>query len=86
MKESETLGRLLEKAQAASASFRRLMYVTLAAMVVLNLFIVSHHPHFPGEEIPGFWAAFGLIFAVVMSFVLKKIIFPFIHRTEESYD
>ncbi|NDY55291.1 hypothetical protein G3N56_00835 [Desulfovibrio sulfodismutans] len=86
MKESETLGRLLEKAQAASASFRRLMYVALAALVVLNLFIVSHHPHFPGEEIPGFWAAFGLIFAVVMSFVLKKIIFPFIHRTEESYD
>ncbi|KUG27134.1 hypothetical protein ASZ90_003029 [hydrocarbon metagenome] len=86
MKESETLGRLLERAQAASGSFRRAMYLVLLALVVLNVFIVSHHPHFPGEEIPGFWAAFGLIFAVAMSFVLKKIIFPFIHRTEESYD
>jgi hypothetical protein len=86
MKESETLGRLLDMAQAASAAFRKLMYLALAALVVLNVFIVSHHPHFPGEEIPGFWAAFGLIFAVLMSFVLKKIIFPFIHRTEESYD
>lgn len=86
MKESETLGRLLDTAQAASGAFRKLMYVVLAALVVLNVFIVSHHPHFPGEEIPGFWAAFGLVFAVLMSFVLKKIIFPFIHRTEESYD
>jgi hypothetical protein len=86
MKESETLGRLLELAQAASAGFRKLMYLTLAALVVLNVFIVSHHPHFPGEEIPGFWAAFGLFFAVAMSYVLKKIIFPYIHRTEESYD
>ncbi len=86
MRENETLGRLLDMARDAAGGFRKAFFLVLAAMVVLNVLIIPHHPHFPGEEIPGFWAAFGLVLAVVMSFVLKKIIFPFITRPEDEND
>jgi len=86
MKESETLSRWLVTARANAKGWKIAMFVFLILLVVLNIFILPHHPHVSAEKIPGFWAAFGFIGAVVMTFVLKKIVFPAICRKEEFYE
>jgi hypothetical protein len=86
MRENETLGRLLDMARDASGGFKKALFLVLATLVALNFVILPHHPHFAGEGIPGFWAVFALVLAVVMSFVLKKVIFPFISRAEDEND
>lgn len=84
MQESKLLGRWLEAARARAGAFKILLYVVLAAMVVLNFFIVPHHPHFAMEALPTFWAFFALIGTVVMVVVLKKIVYPMLARPEED--
>ena len=33
----------------------------LAAFIVANLVVPNHHPHFPWDEIPGFYGFFGIV-------------------------
>jgi uncharacterized membrane protein SirB2 len=86
MKESQTLSRWLIKARANAKGWRTAMFVFLILLVILNIFILPHHPHVEEEKIPGFWAAFGFFGAVIMAFVLKKLVFPVISRKEEFYE
>ncbi|WP_147822567.1 hypothetical protein [Salidesulfovibrio onnuriiensis] len=60
--------------------------VFLAVLLVANVFELPHHPHFAAEHWPGFWAVFGFIGAVVLAFVMKKIIGPMLAMEEDCYD
>jgi hypothetical protein len=79
------MGNLLRWARDHRGLFRLLMFAVLAALLGLNLVLLPHHPHFPPETVVGFWAAFGLAGAVVMTLVLKKGLFPIISRPESFY-
>lgn len=86
MKEWQPLGDWLERQQRGYENWKKAFFVFLGLLVVLNCFILPHHPHFGLEGLPGFWAAFSLIAAVAMTLVLKKIVFPLISQSEDSHD
>lgn len=66
-------------------AWRLAMFVVLGLTVVLNLFVLNHHPHFGIDWIPGFWSVFGFGVGVVMVFFVKKIVQPLIKRPENYY-
>lgn len=84
MQEPKLLGSWLEMARERAGAFKLLLYLVLAALVGLNFFIVPHEPEFAAEKLPGFWALFALIGAVVMVVVLKKIVYPVLAQPEED--
>jgi peptidoglycan/LPS O-acetylase OafA/YrhL len=84
MQEPKLLGSWLEMARERAGAFKLLLYLVLAALVGLNFFIVPHEPEFAAEKLPGFWAIFALIGAVVMVVVLKKIVYPVLAQPEED--
>jgi antibiotic biosynthesis monooxygenase (ABM) superfamily enzyme len=84
MHEPQALGAWLDRAKSNASAWKKALYIVLAGLVALNVFITPHDPHFPGESLPGFWAAFALVAAVVMVVVLKKIVYPLLARPEDD--
>ena len=84
MREPRMLGNWLDRARENAQVWKKALFVVLAALVGLNLFITPHHPHFVGEGLPGFWAVFSLGAAVAMVVVLKKIVYPMLARPEDD--
>jgi peptidoglycan/LPS O-acetylase OafA/YrhL len=84
MQEPKLLGSWLKTARERAGAFKIMLYLVLAALVVLNFFIVPHEPEFAAEKLPGFWALFALIGTVVMVVVLKKIVYPMLAQPEED--
>jgi len=84
MRESQSLGDWLDRARERSQAWKKALFIVLAALVALNLFITPEHPHFSGEGLPGFWAIFSLGAAVIMVVVLKKIVYPLLARPEDQ--
>ncbi|PSH03377.1 MAG: hypothetical protein CXZ00_12510 [Acidobacteria bacterium] len=84
MQEPKLLGSWLDTARERAGAFKKLLFVVLAGLVALNVFILPHEPHFAPEKIPGFWALFALICTVIMVFVLKKIVYPILAQHEED--
>jgi peptidoglycan/LPS O-acetylase OafA/YrhL len=84
VQEPKRLGIWLETAKEKAGSFKILLFIVLAALVALNFIIVPREPEFAAEKLPGFWALFALIGAVVMVVVLKKIVYPLLARPEED--
>jgi hypothetical protein len=74
------------KSQGLSRTLRNLMFASLALLVVLNLFITPHHPHFGLEKIPGFWALFGLLGAVILAKGAKGAAHGFLGKDEDFYE
>ncbi len=85
--ELSALGRCLKanSAPEKAKAWRTVMFVVLGLLVVLNLFIPNHPPHFGVDRVPGFWPAFGFFVGVVMVFFVKKIVQPLIKRPEDYY-
>ena len=83
---TDQLGDWLEWQRRNSGKWLKAFIAALALLVVLNLFIHPHHPHFGLDALPGFWAVFGLGFTVLMTVVLKKFIFLIIGRAEDYYE
>lgn len=84
---SGKLGNMLVKARTVHLlAWRTFFFAGLAALLAANLFIHPHHVEFGPDKYPGFWAAFGLIVAVAMVVVMKKIIQPMIARDEGGHD
>jgi hypothetical protein len=77
---------MIKQARAASGLFKLLFFAVLAVLVVLNFFIKPYHPHISLETYPGFWAVFGFVLAVVMAFVMKRIVAPLIGVPEDIHD
>lgn len=84
MQESKLIGSWLDTAREKAGVFRTLLFVVLALLVVLNFVIRPHEPEFKAEAYPAFWAVFALVGAIVMVFVLKKIVYPLLARQEED--
>lgn len=59
-------------------------YVALAFLLAVDFF-VSKHGHFPWEEAPGFYAAYGFIGCVGLIFVAKALRL-LVKRDEGYYD
>lgn len=66
--------------------WKKAFFIALGLLVVANFFIHPHHPHFGLDAYPGFWAVFGFGLAVILTFVLKKLIFPVIGKDEDFYE
>jgi drug/metabolite transporter (DMT)-like permease len=63
----------------------RAFWGVLIVLLVIDFFIPKH-PHFPWEEWPGFYAAFGFVAFVGLILVAKYILRPLIKRKEDYYD
>ncbi|NJB67682.1 hypothetical protein GGQ74_001322 [Desulfobaculum xiamenense] len=82
----ERIGNWLSWQRLRAAAWKKALFVVLGILVALNVFIHPHEPHFGLDAYPGFWAAFGCGFAVVMTVILKKIVFPILGKPEDYYD
>jgi hypothetical protein len=61
------------------------MYTVLVLLVLLNIFILPHHPHFALEKIPGFWAIFGAVIAIALARVAKGAAHTFLGKDVDFY-
>jgi hypothetical protein len=60
-------------------------YLSLLLLLIIDIFI-HKHPHFPWEEWPEFYAAFGFVACVVLVISAKYILRPLVKRKENYYD
>jgi hypothetical protein len=74
------------KSRGTQRTLRNLMFAGLGLLVVLNLFITPHHPHFGLEKIPGFWALFGLLGALILAKGAKGAAHTFLGKDEDYYE
>ncbi len=64
--------------------FLVMFFSSLAVLLIVDLFIPKHG-HFPWEDAPDFFAAYGF-FACVMLVFIAKLMRIFIKRDEDYYD
>jgi hypothetical protein len=74
------------KIQGLTRTLRNLMFASLTLLVVLNLFITPHDPHFGLDKFPGFWALFGLLGAVILAKGAKGAAHTFLGKNEDFYE
>ena len=79
------LGSILREEIQRRALWLKIYGAVLGVLVLLNLFITPHHPHFGLDKYFGFWAVFGFGVGYVMVFVMKRIVQPLIVRKEDYY-
>lgn len=72
--------------QGGAKGLKKLMFVSLGVLVLLNVLIQVPHPHFDLEKLPGFWALFGLIVAVVLGKLAKGAAHTFLGKDEDYYE
>ena len=63
-----SLGAFLERQRAHAPAWRKALFAALALLVVANLFVNTHEPHFVIDAYPGFWAGFGLVVGLIPSY------------------
>ncbi len=68
-----------------SSLWLKVYFGFLGFLLLLNIFLRPHEPHFGLDSWFGFWAVFGLGVGLVMIFVMKRIIQPLIVRKEDYY-
>lgn len=61
-------------------------FAALALLAALNLVIHPHEPHFGLDALPGFWAAFGLVVAIVLGRAAKGLAHTVLGRDENYYE
>jgi hypothetical protein len=80
------LGKFLEKLVANTRTLKRVAYAVLALTVVVDFFLLRHHPHFFWDSIPGFSAGYGFIGCVLIIVVSKAFGHYWVARSEDYYD
>ncbi|HEB51142.1 MAG TPA: hypothetical protein ENI89_11090 [Desulfobulbus sp.] len=58
----------------------------LGLLILLDLLVPRHHVSFLGDEIPGFWALFGLLACVLIIVVSKWLGRVWLFRPEDYYE
>jgi hypothetical protein len=71
---------------AQAKRLRNLMFAAMGLLVVLNLFIHPHEPHFGLDAYLGFWAVFGLAGAVVLGRAAKGLAHTVLGKNEDFYE
>jgi hypothetical protein len=71
---------------APAKRLRNLLFASLGLLVLLNVFIHPHHPHFGLETIPGFWSLFGLAGALVLAKGAKGLAHTVLGKDENFYE
>ena len=79
------LGSILLEEIKRRAVWMKAYFLVLGGLVLLNVFITPHHPHFGLDKYFGFWPVFGFGVGYVMVFVMKRIVQPLIVRKEDYY-
>jgi len=65
---------------------RNIMLACLGLLVLLNVFIRPHDPHFGLDAVPGFWALFGLAGAVILAKGAKGLAHTVLGKEENFYE
>jgi hypothetical protein len=68
-----------------SATLKKVFFVILGLLVLLNFFILPHEPHFGLDKYTGFWAVFGCVIAVVLARLAKGAAHTFLGKDEDFY-
>ncbi|MCH7612616.1 MAG: hypothetical protein IIB95_11020 [Candidatus Marinimicrobia bacterium] len=63
-----------------------LFYISLALTVIVDFFITRTYIHFPWENIPGFYALFGLVACILIVVLAKTLGHQWLMRKEDYYD
>jgi hypothetical protein len=71
---------------ASARRLRNLFFVVLGLLVLLNVFIYPHDPHFGLDRIPGFWSLFGLAGAVILARGAKGLAHTVLGKDENFYE
>ena len=71
---------------ASAKRLRNLFFAALGLLMLLNVFIHPHHPHFGLEAIPEFWALFGLAGAVILAKGAKGLAHTVLGKDENFYE
>ncbi len=80
------LGNYLEEQRHNTPFWKKFFYGALIVLVGLNLVIYTHHPHFSLEKIPGFWAVFGAVAAIILAKGAKGAAHTILGKHEDYYD
>jgi len=65
---------------------KRIAYVVLVLLVVVDFIIPRPEIHFFGDKIPGFWSLFGFIACVLIIVVSKWLGQHWLMKDENYYD
>ena len=71
---------------ASAKRLRNLFFAALGVLVLLNVFIHPHDPHFGLDKLPGFWALFGLAGAVILAKGAKGLAHTVLGKDENFYE
>ena len=63
-----------------------LFYISLGLTVIVDFFITRKFTHFSWENIPGFYALFGLIACILIVVLAKTLGHQWLMRKEDYYD
>jgi len=80
------VGRFLEALVENRRTLRRIMYVVLVLLVVLDLLIPTGYGRFPWDGIGGFGAVYGFVACVLIIVVSKALGYALLYRSENYYD
>lgn len=80
------IGKVLENLVANTKTLKRIVYVILALLVVIDFFLPRHHPHFFWDEIPGFSAVYGFISCILIIVISKALGRFWLARSEDYYN
>lgn len=61
-------------------------YAVLGLLILIDIGIPRHHPHFLGDIIPGFWAGFGLFACILIILFSKWLGNKILFRPDDYYE
>ena len=65
---------------------KKISYLILILIVIIDFFIPRHEIHFIGDRIPGFWSLFGLVACILIILISKWIGHLGIMQDENYYN
>jgi hypothetical protein len=71
---------------ASAKRLRNLFFAALGLLMLFNVFIHPHHPHFGLEMLPGFWSLFGLAGALILAKGAKGLAHTILGQDENFYE
>ncbi|KUJ95140.1 MAG: hypothetical protein PWR24_582 [Desulfonauticus sp.] len=80
------LSKWLSKARENYLQWKKAFFLFLALLVLVNIFLRPHHPHFSWEKLPGFWACFGLVGTFLLVKLAKGCAHTFLGKDEDFYE